>query len=196
MLTTSCSELQENFRRMRQHGMSINDRERHNSKKVVFEAYPAVGYNYRMTDIQAAIGRVQLTRLTELVARRRELSARYHRKLASIEGVTAPSEPPYARSNWQSYCVRLPAHCDQRQVMQFMLDRGVATRRGIMNAHREDAYGPRSVRHPLAESERAQEQAIILPLYPRMSDEDQSRVVETLAAAIHGTARVSRQCGA
>jgi perosamine synthetase len=180
MLTTNDSEFDQMFRRLRQHGMSVPDTERHGSREVIFESYPVVGYNYRMTDIQAAVGREQLKRLPELVARRRSLAAAYHKKLSEIAGAGLPHEPEWAKSNWQSYCVRLPEGCNQREVMQFMLDRGVATRRGIMCSHKEGSCSDIPVRHGLDESERAQEEGNLIPFYVQMTEEDQIRVADTL----------------
>ena len=96
-----------------------------------------------MTEIQAAVGREQLKRLTGIVARRRELAARYT-QLLTAAGLAAPFEPAWAHSNWQSYTVTLPEGCDQRQVMQAMLDSGIATRRGIMCAHRVRMHSSRT----------------------------------------------------
>ena len=140
MLTTRNPEWDAQFRLLRQHCMSVPDTKRHASAEVIFEGYPAVGYNYRMTDMQAAVGCEQLKRLPEIVDKRRELAARYQTLLANIPGLTLPHEPDWARSNWQSYCVRLPESVDQKGVMQHMLDAGIATRRGIMCSHREGAY--------------------------------------------------------
>jgi dTDP-4-amino-4,6-dideoxygalactose transaminase len=186
MLTTSNAELDRSFRLLRQHGMSVPDAVRHSSERVIFERYPVVGYNYRMTDIQAAIGREQLKRLPAIVARRRELSARYDERLQSIDSVIVPREPRWARSNWQSYAIRIGAGIDQQTLMQKLLDAGVSTRRSVMNAHREASYPPGSWRTAsgLARSEEAQETAIVLPLYHQLTEEDQDRVVATLSAAI------------
>lgn len=180
MLTTANPEWDAMFRLWRQHGMSIPDTVRHASREVSFESYPVLGFNYRMTDIQAAVGRVQLTRLPDLLARRRALADRYRMLLADVAGLSAPFEPDWARSNWQSYCVRLPEHADQRAVMQTMLDQGIATRRGIMCAHRESAYAEAELRFALPESERAQDECILLPLYPQMSEDEQAYVVDGL----------------
>lgn len=195
MLTTNNAEYDERFKLWRQHSMSVRDTVRHNAKQVIFEEYPELGYNYRMTDIQAAVGRVQLARLPDIIAERRKLAAQYHDLLADIEGVSIPHEPAYARSNWQTYMVRLDDTFDQREVMQALLNMGISTRRGIMNAHREPAYTVEAWqcagRRPacgcapqtctaLAESETAQEQAIAIPLYVGMSDDDQQRVAEGL----------------
>jgi perosamine synthetase len=183
MITTANAEWNAKFRLLRQHGMSVPDTVRHGATQVIFESYPVVGFNYRMTDIQAAIGRVQLTRLPELVASRRALAARYAALLADSVGIKAPSEPDYAKSNWQSYCVRLPEGCDQKGVMQFMLDAGIATRRGVMCTHREAGYVTDNRHQPLPRSETAQDRCIILPLSSQMTESEQDRVVEKLKQA-------------
>jgi len=186
MLTTRNADLDARFRLLRQHGMSVPDTVRHASTRVVFEEYTVAGFNYRMTDIQAAIGRVQLSRLAEIVSRRRDLAARYGQALQHVAGITPAAEPEWARSNWQSYTVGLEPPLDQRRVMQRMLDDGIATRRGVMNAHREPAYPPGSWRGsgPLTTGERLQETTIVLPLYHQMTPDDQDRVVASLKRAV------------
>src|SRR5262249_53906927 len=144
-------------------------------------------FNYRMTDIQAAVGREQLKRLIGIVGRRRAMAARYATLLRSVDGVEAPREPEWARSNWQSYPVRLADGCDQRAVMQFMLDRGISTKRGIMCAHRQAAYAdqPSVVRHTgLARSEEAEDRVILLPLYDQLLADDQEAIVNALQEAL------------
>jgi dTDP-4-amino-4,6-dideoxygalactose transaminase len=199
MLTTANPDWDHQFRLWRQHGMSVSDTARHSSRDVVFEAYEELGYNYRMTDIQAAIGRVQLKRLPGFLARRRAQADHYRELLKDIPGLVLPAEPSYTRSNWQSYCVRLPERCDQREVMQTMLDAGVATRRGVMCAHREPAFAdpeswscgrkgdscdcqPGSCLR-LHHSEQAQDKAIILPLFHDMTVNQQERVCASLRRA-------------
>jgi dTDP-4-amino-4,6-dideoxygalactose transaminase len=187
MITTNDPALDARVRRARQHGMSASDLLRHGSSQVVFESYTEVGYNYRLTDIQAAVGREQLAKLPQIVSHRRQMAARYKQLLASMSGLRTPLEPEWARSNWQSYCVRLPSECDQRQVMQRLLDGGVATRRGVMCAHREPAYttttdGWRAA-GTLRHSEEAQDSSIMLPLYHQLTDEDLVTVTEALRRA-------------
>lgn len=180
MLTTNDAELDRGFRLLRQHGMSVPDTVRHGSPEVIFEEYPTLGFNYRMTDIQAAIGRKQLERLPELIRRRRSLADRYVELLGNIEGLDLPFEPEWARSNWQSYCVRLPIWLDQKTVMQSLLDQGVSARRGIMCSHRELPYLDRHPKRSLRESEKAQDHCILLPLYAQMTETDQARVADAL----------------
>lgn len=188
MLTTADPEWDRRFRLWRQHGMSVTDTARHGAKSVIFEDYPIVGFNYRMTDLQAAIGRQQLQRLPHILLRRRALAARLTERLSGASEIEVPRQPGNARTNWQSYCIRL-RRCagPQRSVMQAMLDRNVATRRGIMCAHLEPAYADLPLRFPLPNSERAQHETIQLPLYPKMSDEEQDCVVAALLDALAET---------
>ena len=199
MLTTHNAEWDQRFRLWRQHCMSVPDAVRHSAGKVIFEAYPNVGFNYRMTDMQAAVGREQLKRLPAIVDQRRTLGARYGELLKAIPGLETPVELAWAKSNWQSYCVRLPAGCEQRRVMQAMLDAGIATRRGVTCAHREAAYPPGTWTcgasdtncdcrpgecRRLVHSEQAQDRTIMLPLFPQMTRAQQDRVVMTLKQAL------------
>jgi dTDP-4-amino-4,6-dideoxygalactose transaminase len=185
MLTTSDPELDQKFRLLRQHGMSVPDTVRHGSPQVIFEDYLAVGFNYRMTDIQAAVGRKQLTKLADIVDRRRAHAARYGELLGNIEGLRLPFEPEWARSNWQSYCVRLPDRLDQKAVMQNLLDQGIATRRGIMCSHREAAYVETEQRHDLRQSELAQDHSVLLPLYAQMTEPQIELVASALRAEVN-----------
>ena len=161
-----------------------SDAQRHRSNLVIFEDYPVQGFNYRMTDMQAAIGREQLKRLPDIVTRRRMLAANYARLLRDVEGVTPPTEPEWAQSNWQSYCVRLDPTISQPDVMQNMLHCEIATRRGIMCIHMEKAHSDLPKRHDLRNSERARDHSILLPLFPQMTDAMQMTVVSALLQSL------------
>jgi len=195
IITTTNAEWDAKFRLLRQHGMSIPDTVRHGASQVIFESYPIIGYNFRMTDIQAAVGREQLKRLPGIIDKRRNLAARYKSLLTKIPDLEMQVEPEWAHGTWQSFCVRLPPGSDQRKVMQSMLDKGVATRRGVMCAHREEAYptatwscaeGSQNCGcasgfcRKLQNSQETQDCSIILPLFPEMSLEQQDHVVKSL----------------
>ncbi|MGH7446743.1 MAG: DegT/DnrJ/EryC1/StrS family aminotransferase, partial [Longimicrobiales bacterium] len=182
MLTTANPEYDRKFRLWRQHSMSVPDTVRHGSREVIFESYPEVGFNYRKTDLQAAIVRDQLKRLPEIIASRRALAARYAELLRASPGVRVPPEPVWARSNWQSYCVGLPDDCDQRAVMQHMLDQGISTRRGVMCMHREQPYATGSFTLPISEA--CQDAFVILPLYTGLATDDLERITEELSRAV------------
>ena len=199
MLTTNNPEYDAQFRRWRCHGMDVTSEARHGATTVSFEEYVDLGYNYRLTDIQAAVGREQLKKVPEIVRRRRELADRYRQLLSGISELGLPVEPAWARTNWQSYCVLLPERADQLDVMQRLLDQGVATRRGVHTSHMEPAYeiepwkcggdrltcgcAPRRCRC-LPESERARLRGLLLPLYYHMTDAEQDFVCAALAGIL------------
>ena len=186
MLTCRDPVLDQRFRRERQHGMDIPDRQRHESNRVIDESHTSLGYNYRLTDLQAAIGRVQLTRLPEILARRRALASRYLDLLTRLP-VALPKVPAWARTNWQSFSVGLPDYCDRASVMQMMLDSGISTRRGVHCAHKEPAYSHepwRTGAGGLGNSEKAQDCSLVLPLFHEMTEDEQDRVVDCLEAAL------------
>ena len=194
MITTADADLAARLRRLRAHGMDLDAHTRHVGG-VMTERYGEPGFNMRMTDVQAAIGRMQLAGLDKEVRRRRALAARYAEGLGAIEGLGAPSEPAWARSNWQSYCVRLPDGVDQQAVMRRLAAAGVASRRGVMCVHREPAYpaGSWSCRpdadcgggacDQLRFSESAQDRSLQIPLFGAMTEAEQDHVVAALAAA-------------
>lgn len=183
MITTSHSEWDRQCRMWRQQGADLPDTKHHHTTEVASESYPVVGYNYRMTDLQAAVGREQLRRLPGIIVRRRALASRYGELLTGVPEISVPAEPSWARSNWQGYCVRLPTSVSQGEVRAFMADCGVASRPGVMCVHREQAYADVPLPWSLPEAEDAQDHGLILPLYPEMSDDDLQHVVQVLKEA-------------
>lgn len=198
IITTDDEDFAARLRLLRQHGMSVSDRVRHQSDQVMFESYEEIGFNYRLTDIQAAIGRCQLRRVPEMVTERRVLAGAYSQALARIPGVVAPQDRADTRTNWQSYCVLLPAGADQRGVMQRLLDDGISTRRGVMCIHREPAYAnpPESdgVRVPLPVSEDAQDRGMIVPMFAGMTAEQARWVASRIDEALAASAAKARAC--
>jgi dTDP-4-amino-4,6-dideoxygalactose transaminase len=182
MITGRNPEIMQRLARLRTHAMSLSTAERHGAAKVMFEQYLEVGYNYRLSDIQGAVGREQVKRLPVLIEPRRRLAARYQEGLSGCPHLALPREPLWARSNWQSYWITLSPQCSQSQmeVMQALLAQGIHTRRGVMCAHREPAYGELPLRYPLPVSEYLQDHSIILPLYPDMTDAEQDQVIAAL----------------
>lgn len=180
-ITTGREDFAQRMRLLRQHGMSVNDRVRHEANKVIFEDHIEVGYNYRMTDIQAAVGIHQLARLDWIVGERRKLADRYHAGLQDIKCIRLPKEAEGYFTNWQSYSITLLDDCpvERNDLMQKMLDEGIATRRGIMTSHRETAYKEECKGLSLPVSEKAADRSIIIPLYVPMAMEDQDRVIST-----------------
>ncbi len=180
MLTTNDPRHDRNFRLLRQHGMSVSDRARHLSRNIAAEEYLTTGYNYRMTDIQAAVGIEQLNRLKGMIAKRRCIALRYKEKLSGIPWLGLPVEPDYARTNWQSYPVRIlkGSPCGRNRLMQYLLDNGISTRMGVMNAHRQPPYSKH--REALRHSEAARGSVLLLPIYNGLKDAE----IKTIARII------------
>jgi perosamine synthetase len=181
MLATSNADLALRLRRLREHGMSVSAADRHAAGRVIIERYLETGFNYRMTDIQAAVGLVQLSRLEEIVARRRALAARYRELLRDVPGLEMPSDPPYGETNHQSFWVVLPEGfpVERDALLERFLDAGISARRGIMAAHLEPPFADRP-HGDLAVTERITRGSILLPLFHEMTEMQQDRVVAAL----------------
>jgi perosamine synthetase len=185
MITTDDPELATRLRRLREHGMSVSAADRHSSAgKAIVEQYLETGFNYRMTDLQAAVGIVQLGRLPELVAQRRAMAARYQQLLADVPGVRPVRDPAYGTTNYQAFWVLLPEHTTSRNdVLATLATAGISARRGIMASHLEPAYA--GVRHePLPVTELLTEHSVILPLHHELTGWQQDLVVSTLVDAV------------
>jgi perosamine synthetase len=198
LITTADDALAARLRSLRQHAMSVSNTIRHESQRVVFEAFAEPAYNFRMTDLQAALARPQLGRLDEIIRIRRCLAHRYRDELDGHPLFEAAQEQPWMRPNFQSYPLRLRAgvRLSQVEIMQRLLDRGIASRRGVGNAHAEPAYaqtpwtcGPspcdehlhrqgRCLR--LRQSDTARDQTIMVPLFHGMTEQEQAYVIEAL----------------
>ncbi len=182
MITTDDAELAARLRRLRHQGMSVSDLERHRADRVIIEEYPEVGYNFRLSDLHAAVGLGQLAKLGNLVSKRRTLAARYNAAFADLESLVPPWVPADVEPNYQSYVVRLRGadRVFRNGVLDAMRARGVATRRGLMAVHTEPAYRGARTAGSLRHTEEADEQTIALPMYADLLNEDQDYVIRQL----------------
>jgi dTDP-4-amino-4,6-dideoxygalactose transaminase len=185
MLTTSDADLAARARRLREHGMNVSAAERHRSRQPVIESYLEVGFNYRMTDIQAAVGLVQLDKLDEMVRTRRRLARRYQAMLSDVPGLRTVRDPAWGESNFQSFWVELDRRypLSRNELLSELADVGVSARAGIMAAHRQPAYADHPPRIELPTTERLTDNTLILPLFHAMSEDDQDAVVEPIRRA-------------
>ncbi|MFI7643291.1 DegT/DnrJ/EryC1/StrS family aminotransferase [Nonomuraea sp. NPDC049400] len=181
MITTDDPDLAARLRRLREHAMSISAAERHTVAQPVLERYLETGYNYRMTDVQAAIGLVQLDKLPAMVQQRRLLAARYRRAFPTLP---TAQDPPYGTTNYQSLWVRLD-HVDQEHALKVLARRGIAARRGIMASHLEPAYAGHR-RAPLPITEQATRRTLILPLFHQMTQQEQNMVIAAVQEVADG----------
>jgi dTDP-4-amino-4,6-dideoxygalactose transaminase len=184
MLVTPSPDVAARVRRLREHGMDLSAAARHASHQPMIEHYLEPGFNFRMTDIQAAIGLVQLGKLGQLIARRRELAQRYQRLLADVPGVRTITDPGYGTTNYQSFWVLLPDDfpVSRDELLQQLAEAGVSARRGIMAAHLELAYEDCAHR-PLPITERLTARTLILPLFHELAEAEQDSIVSVVAAA-------------
>lgn len=181
MITTNNEAYRDRIKLLRQHAMSVNDRIRHESSTIIFEDHIELGYNYRMTDIQAAVGIKQLEKLDFIVAERRKIAYQYHEAFKSIESIRLPLEEEGYFSNYQSYSIYLKSGCkiSRNDLMQALLDAGISSRRGIVTTHRETAYRTYASEVSLPVSEDASDRSIIIPLYYPMNPDDLEKVIST-----------------
>jgi dTDP-4-amino-4,6-dideoxygalactose transaminase len=185
MLVTRRPEWAARARRLREHGMSASAADRHASGRVAPEQYLETGFNFRMTDVQAAIGRVQLTRLDAMVTRRRELADRYRQALEDVPGLRMVADPPWGTTNYQSCWVLLPERppVSRHALLERFSAAGISPRRGIMAAHLEPAYADQP-RVSLPVTERLTADSLILPLFHQLTESDQDRVIAVLRDAL------------
>ena len=184
MLTTDDADWAARLRRLREHGMNASAAQRHASSTPVLESYLETGYNYRMTDIQAAVGLVQLGKLDAMLERRRELAGRYAELLADVPGLTPVTDPAHGRGNFQSYWVLLAPEfpVGRDELLALLAEAGISARRGIMATHLEPAYAGHPA-GPLPVTERIGRDSLILPLFHTMTEAQQDRVVAALRRA-------------
>ena len=184
MIVTQDEELAARLRRQRHQGMSLSDFQRHGASPTTFESYPEIGYNFRMTDVQAAIGVAQMEKLDAILARRQDLARRYIAGLAAISAIEGPYVPDYVEPNWQSFQVRLRDGCpvSRNTLMERLHARGIATRRGVMASHLEPPY--RALGASLPRTEAVAASTMQLPLFPDMADDDADRVLAALRDAL------------
>jgi len=188
MITTPHADWADRARRLREHAMSVSAADRHGKILAPAEIYLEIGFNYRMTDLQAAIGLVQLTRLPEIVRRRRELAEAYTKQIDEIPGLRAVSDPPWGECNFQSFWVEVDPSfpLTRDELLSRLADADVSARRGIMSSHRQPPYAARSAPGSLPVTEWLTDNTLILPLFHQMSESEQARVIEVLAACASG----------
>ncbi len=182
MITTSDAKIAERLRRIRQHAMSLSDVARHSATQITTETYDEIGFNFRMTDMQAAIGITQLERLREFLDRRRYLAERYTSSLRHLPWLMTPSVPSDCRHNYQSYMVRLIAGFESKRdkIMQQLLEKNISTRRAIMAIHRELPYRSERWKSCLPQTELVTDSGLILPLFHQLTDSEQDYIIESV----------------
>lgn len=186
MLMTDDDAIAERARVLRSTGASVSDLVRHQAKGAVFQQYFESGYNYRMTDMQAAMGIVQLGKVDAMLAQRAEQARLYGELLASIQEVTAPFVPEYATPAWSSYCIRTTpkAKVSADDVVKRMAARNVSCRRGIQPLHYEPYFKETMKDLVLPETEAAARETMFLPIFPGLTADEQKTVIAALKESL------------
>jgi perosamine synthetase len=186
MLTTDDAALAARARRLRSFGASVSDLVRDRAHGLEVEEYRELGYNYRMTDLQAAVGIEQLVKLDDLLARRQQIARRYDAAFQPIPGVQVPARPPAAGHAFQSYglCLLPPCSRDRNEVLARLIDAGIACRRGIPPIHLEPLYRDRPGSGALPVTETVAAHSFFLPMFASLDEVDQTRIIETVCGLL------------
>lgn len=177
---------------LRHQGMGISDYARHSSNKVVHEEYPEIGFNFRMSDLQAAVGVEQMKKFDRFLELRKKIAQRYNQAFKDMELIEIPFVSEGIQPNWQSYIIRLKRNkkITRDALMQKLLDNGISTRRGIMSIHLEKPYLKMFGKLDLPNSEEMTNWGITLPLYPQMTKGEQDYVIAKIKEAIGDNGRL------
>lgn len=186
MITTSNPDWADRARHLREHAMSVSAADRHTSVLPPAEEYTEIGFNFRLTDLQAAVGLVQLGRLPEIVARRREIAERYQQAIAEIPGLRAVVDPEYGTGNFQSFWVEVGDEypTDREGLLEALAHADISARRGIMASHRQPPYRDLTPENGLPVTERLNDKTLILPVFHQLTAADQDRVIAVLRSPI------------
>jgi len=188
MITTNDPALADRAASLRNHGGTPSEAERQGGPSPhLMPDFDQVGFNYRMTDLQAAVGLVQLAKLDAFVAERSRLAAAYRNGLGDLPWLRLPDEPANGRHGWQSFVAWVDearAPLPRNALMQALAARGIATRPGTHAIHLLGAYRDRFGLRPddLPGARDAAAFSLALPLHNRMSDDDQAYVIDALRA--------------
>lgn len=188
LVTTNNSELYEKMTRLRSHGITRDsDKMTEPSHGPWYYQQLDLGWNYRMTDLQAALGYSQMTRLEEFVSRRTRLARRYNDLLASLP-LSTPWETSDANSSWHLYVVRLDGQKSQithRQLFESMRGAGIGVNLHYIPVHIQPYYKRLGFKMgDFPEAEKYYSEAMSLPLYFGLSDDTQDSIAETLSSLL------------
>jgi dTDP-4-amino-4,6-dideoxygalactose transaminase len=197
LIATADEHLAARARVLRATGASSSDLERHGAKGLLVQQYEDFGYNYRMTDIQAAIGLVQLRKLDAMLRERAAQARYYDEELGRLDEIEPPYVPGYATHAYSSYLIRLRASCpvSRDEMLAGMARRGISCRVGIQPLHKEPFYREAWKDTVLPRTEEAAHTTMFLPIFPGLEGEQQFQVVAAIKDAIAGARRGKEVAG-
>jgi perosamine synthetase len=186
MVTTNDDRLAEVIKSLRNHGASISEEERHHGPKpYILPGFNLMGYNYRMTDLQGAVGVVQIKKLDMFIQERDQWAAFYKRELKGVSWLRLPEFSKDYQHGWQSFVTMVDgskAPCKRNEIMEKLQQAGISTRPGTHAVHMLDFYKDKFGLHPdnYPGARDANNFSMAIPLHNRMTEEDYQYVVETI----------------
>ena len=186
IITTNQAKYDQFCKLLRHQAMSISDLERHQSDSLIIEQYSKTGYNYRMTDIQAAIALEQINKLDVILNRHQEIDTYYRVHLSEIPWIALPMKNEHTHSNWQSYPIQLldSAPISRNELIIYLKKKKISAKVMVMNSHTQAPYQNHHVR--LAASEWAHASHILLPCHAQLKNEELAHIVTTLKTLTNG----------
>lgn len=187
MITTNNEKIAKKVRLLRNHGMAYSPYKGKKGRLSTNE-YPIVGYNYRMTDLQGAMGLAQMEKLDFILSKRRSLARKYDELLTDVKFVERPHIPGYAFPNYQSYMVRLKGDAKKERdyVVSKMLESGIACKEGVQAIHLEKCYKDKYKGDELINTRKVTDSSLLLPLFPGLSEQDQKKIIRYLKKSTDG----------
>ena len=186
MLMLFNEEWDERARRLRSAGASISDLRRHDARGTLQQDYPEPGYDYRLTDIQAAVGVAQLRKALRMLEMRAEQARFYDDELRDIEEVLPPYVPPYATHCYSSYCITIPRGTAAivTGILAHMAECGVSCRRGIQSLCQEPYFRDTYQNVVFPNTDAAAVRTMFLPIFPGLTQKQQMQIVAALKDAV------------
>ena len=179
-IITATGDVLEYARQLGNHGTSVTAWNRESGNEILRESYSDVGFNYRMTDLQAAVGLAQMSKLEEILNKRREVAAWYEEELDGSSRIKPPVSPENTRVNNQSYICTLSDPDILGTLMKTLKNSGIYTRTGILNIHRQMPYQELWGDVTLPVSEASERNRLMLPFYPEIARDDVKRISQAI----------------
>ncbi len=186
MLTTNDPALAEKAEKLRNHGASVSEEVRHNGPRpYLLPDFNLLGFNYRMTDLQGAVGLVQLGKLDDFIAARARAAAAYRDALSGLNWLRCPDEPMDGQHAWQAFVTYVDpdgAPLARNDIMERLEARGIATRPGTHAVHMLGYYRERFGLNPddYPGARDCDRHSMAIPLHNRMTNDDYAYVIDNL----------------
>ena len=184
MITTDRKSYAETLKILRSFGTKVTSLDRSGYEDIKTEEYYELGYNYRITDIQSAIGIEQMKKLDEILEKRRRLARIYNEELGRIDNIKVPYVPDYTDHTYQTYVISVPEK-NRNWVMRKLLEKQIACKIGVEMCHSQPYYVKKYGLTSLPKTEKAHNSTILIPIYPSMTSPEQEYIIKNLKGAVY-----------